>query len=162
MADIKHVQPAHPPEARTEADGVNYRGIVWFVVILVVTTAVCQVLMVGTFKLFEKQTNTADPGRPVMMAPMVEPKPGPAVVTGAPGPSLLTDEPSNLHEFRQGEDTQMHGYSWVDRNAGTVRIPIDRAKELLLQRGISGGKPIPPSTTNPSTNTKTNKGGGQR
>ena len=85
-----------------------------------------------------------------------------AAQNGAPGPSLLTDEPSNLHEFRQGEDTQMHGYSWVDRNAGTVRIPIDRAKELLLQRGISGGKPIPPSTTNPSTNAKTNKGGGQR
>ena len=27
-------------------------------------------------------------------------------------------------------------YGWVDKNAGTVRIPIDRAKELLLERGL--------------------------
>jgi hypothetical protein len=30
----------------------------------------------------------------------------------------------------------LNEYGWVDRNAGTVHIPIDQAKELLLQRGL--------------------------
>jgi hypothetical protein len=27
-------------------------------------------------------------------------------------------------------------YDWVDQKAGTVRIPIDRAMELIAQRGL--------------------------
>lgn len=143
MADIRRVQPAQTPTSPTEADGVNYRGILWFVVILAGTTLVCQVLMLGLFKMFEHQTAAADPGRPPMMTPATSPQPGMAVDIGAPGPALLTDESGNLRQFRQSEDDAMRSYGWVDRNAGIVRIPIDRAKELLLERGIPGGKPMP-------------------
>ena len=44
MADTSHA-PAHVQTPPTEGDGVSYSGIVWFVVILVVTTLVCQLLM---------------------------------------------------------------------------------------------------------------------
>jgi hypothetical protein len=148
MADIRNVQPAQPPIAPTESDGVNYRGILWFVIILTVTVLVCQVLMVGVFKMFQHQVTTADPGRPAMMAPATSPEPGMAVDIGAPGPALLTDESGNLRQFRQAEDEDMHSYGWIDKNAGIVRIPIDKAKELLLERGIPGGKPMP--TTGPA------------
>ena len=143
MADIKHVQPAQAPTSPTEADGVNYRGIFWFLGILAVTTLVCQVLMVGLFKMFQHQVQNADPGRPPMMAPATSPQPGMAVDIGAPGPALLTDESGNLRQFRETEDEQMHSYGWIDKNAGIVRIPIERAKDLLLERGIPGGKPMP-------------------
>lgn len=53
-----------------------------------------------------------------------------------PAPRLLTDEPANLREFRTGETRQLDEYGWTDKAAGTVHIPIDRAKELLLQRGL--------------------------
>ena len=142
MADIKQVQPAQAPTSPTEADGVNYRGIVWFVAILAVTTLVCQVLMVGLFKMFQHQVQTADPGRPPMMTPATSPQPGMAVDIGAPGPALLTDESGNLRQFRESEDEAMHSYGWIDKNAGIVRIPIERAKDLLLERGIPGGKPL--------------------
>ena len=145
MADIKHVQPAQPPPAPTEADGVNYRGILWFVVILAITVGVCQALMVGMFKVFEHQVRNADPGRPPMMSPSTSPQPGMSVDIGAPGPVLLTDESGNLKQFRKAEDEDMHSYGWIDKNAGIVRIPIDKAKELLLERGIPGGRPMPTS-----------------
>jgi hypothetical protein len=30
----------------------------------------------------------------------------------------------------------LEGYGWVDREAGVVRLPIERAMELLLERGL--------------------------
>jgi hypothetical protein len=27
-------------------------------------------------------------------------------------------------------------YGWMDQNAGVVRLPIERAKELILERGL--------------------------
>ena len=41
-----------------------------------------------------------------------------------------------LGEQRASETQALSGYAWQDRNAGTVRIPIDRAKDLLLERGL--------------------------
>lgn len=54
-----------------------------------------------------------------------------------PEPRLLTDEPAVLREFRAGEAARLHEYGWVDQAAGTVHIPIDRAMDLLLERGIA-------------------------
>jgi len=132
MSDINVHSTGAPaaPVAPTEADGVSYRGIVWFVAILVGTTLVCQILMWGMFVLFDRQVARADTGRSPMAAPMGQP---------APAPNLLTDERGNLQDFRTNEDRTLTTYGWIDKNAGTVRIPIDRAKELLLQRGIPGG-----------------------
>jgi hypothetical protein len=53
-----------------------------------------------------------------------------------PGPRLLTDEPGNLRDFRAGETRQLDEYGWTDKAAGAVHIPIDRAKDLLLERGL--------------------------
>ena len=34
------------------------------------------------------------------------------------------------------EDLLLDNYSWVDRSQGKVRIPIERAMELMPQRGL--------------------------
>jgi hypothetical protein len=34
------------------------------------------------------------------------------------------------------EDLLLDNYSWVDRSKGTIRIPIERAMELIAQRGL--------------------------
>ena len=57
MADTK---PHHARLAPVEGDGISYSGIVWFVVILTVTTLVCQILMVVLFKAMEYQTQQAN------------------------------------------------------------------------------------------------------
>jgi hypothetical protein len=53
-----------------------------------------------------------------------------------PRPRLQTSPRMDLDQFRQSEDKMLNSYGWVDRDAGTVRIPIDRAMELLVQRGV--------------------------
>jgi hypothetical protein len=53
--------------------------------------------------------------------------------------------PVNLAEqlkaLRDREDEALDGpASWVDRRAGIIRIPIDRAIDLLAERGVPAGK----------------------
>jgi len=46
--------------------------------------------------------------------------------------------------LRQAEEDALKSYGWVDRNNGVVRIPIDQAMKLTIQRGLpvrtEGGK----------------------
>jgi len=53
-----------------------------------------------------------------------------------PMPQLETDERTELNKIRLREEDTLSTYDYVDKNAGTVRIPIDRAMDLLVQRGL--------------------------
>ena len=54
-----------------------------------------------------------------------------------PTPRLQPDD-GNLDtaDLHAREDLLLDHYSWVDRSKGTVRIPIERAMELIAQRGL--------------------------
>lgn len=56
-----------------------------------------------------------------------------------PAPRLQTDPLGDLQALRVREQAQLDGYGWVDRQAGAVHIPVDRAMALLLER--RGGEP---------------------
>jgi len=56
--------------------------------------------------------------------------------TTSPAPALLVDEPENLKLYREMEEKTLTTYDWSDRNAGTVRIPLERAKALVIERGL--------------------------
>lgn len=124
MADIKAHNPVSSP---TEGDGVNYRGIVVFVVILAVTTIVCELIVVGMYKMLDSKSRDNAVARAPLSAP---------AGTLPPPPNLLLDEPTNLNTFRDKEAHELESYGWQDKNAGVVRLPIDRAKELVLERGF--------------------------
>ena len=53
-----------------------------------------------------------------------------------PEPRLQTDPRQDLIELRAKEDEWLASYGWVDRNAGVVRIPIEVAMRLTLERGL--------------------------
>jgi hypothetical protein len=53
-----------------------------------------------------------------------------------PEPRLQTSPREDLQNFREQEDTVLKSYGWVDRNAGIVRIPIEEAMKLTVQRGL--------------------------
>lgn len=134
MADTSHSRAGSAP---VEGDGISYRGIVWFVGVLVVTTVVSQLLMVGLFKYLARDVARTDVARGPLSVPAGQ---------APPGPNLLTDEPGNLAAFREEELRKLTTYEWMDKGAGTVRIPIDRAKALLLERGL----PVRPAATEPA------------
>ena len=53
-----------------------------------------------------------------------------------PPPRLQTNPRGDLLELREAEDRVLTTYGWVDRNAGVVRIPIEQAMKLTVERGL--------------------------
>ena len=52
------------------------------------------------------------------------------------GPKLLTNEPLWLADIKKTQQQALTTYGWVNKEAGTVRLPIDRAKALIVERGL--------------------------
>jgi hypothetical protein len=53
---------------------------------------------------------------------------------------LQVDAPEELRQLRAAEDAVLSSYSWVDKDAGIVKIPIDRAMEILAKKGLPARK----------------------
>jgi hypothetical protein len=53
-----------------------------------------------------------------------------------PAPQLEIDERNQLDKIRKEEERTLASYDYIDKNAGTVRIPIERAMDLIAQRGL--------------------------
>jgi Tfp pilus assembly protein PilO len=51
-------------------------------------------------------------------------------------PRLQVDAAEELRQLRSAEDAVLSSYSWVDKDAGIVKIPIDRAMEILAEKGL--------------------------
>ena len=51
-------------------------------------------------------------------------------------PKLQVSPPLDLEQFRAREESEMNSYGWINRTAGVVRVPIDRAMELVLREGL--------------------------
>ena len=144
MSDTNH------PHAHTgdpvEHDAVSFSGIGWFVVILTATVVVCQLLVWGFFAWFDYRVTRSEAPRSALAAapssPVIE---GGKLVSGAddtPQPALMVDEPAVLGAYRAIQEETLNSYGWVDQGMGVVRLPIDRAKDLVLERGLPV-RPVP-------------------
>jgi hypothetical protein len=75
-----------------------------------------------------------------------------------PVPRLQTTAPLDLKHYCADQDKTLEEYGWVDSQAGIVRIPVDRAMDLLLQKGyplhgsspVNGGVKVPGTATPPA------------
>jgi hypothetical protein len=137
MAEHQHAAHAGPddeylatPEgAGHEHTDANVWLIVQFAIWLTASALLTHGLMWGMFEFFVKHRNDTAPAAEFPLAAQQERR-LPA------GPRLQAIPANEIFEFRQRENAELSGYGWVDRNAGTVHIPIEEAKELLLQRGL--------------------------
>jgi hypothetical protein len=112
-----------------EESDINVRAIVTFVVVLTVIALTIQLAMYGLFKLFDKIEDKTQ----VAVTPLASP---PAQVSDFPEPRLQTTPWQDLRKLRADENAYLHSYGWVDESAGIARIPIDKAKAMLLQKGL--------------------------
>lgn len=55
-----------------------------------------------------------------------------------PPPKLQVSPSEDLARLRAGEEWRLQGYGWVDRSQGIVHIPIERAMDLIVERGLPG------------------------
>lgn len=118
----------HPGgQAGYERRDFNLRGIIVFSIVLVVVCIASAVAMLWVFRYLDT--------RLVQSEAAVSPVALPAGQL-PPEPRLLTNEPANLSAFQEAQQQQVTTYGWVDKQAGVVRIPVERAKALILERGL--------------------------
>jgi hypothetical protein len=71
-----------------------------------------------------------------------------------PSPRLEIHTVGHWQAFRDAEKARLETYGWMDRQGGAVHIPIERAMELITQRGVGPLPPAPVVAPAPAAQTK--------
>jgi len=111
-----------------EHTDANVWMIVQFAIWLVISALVVHVLMWFMFRVFVTQREAVS--TPEFPLAVGQEHRLPA------GPRLQRFPANEIYQFRTGENDQLNSYGWIDRNAGTVHIPITDAMRLTLERGL--------------------------
>jgi len=120
-------EPIHD-EVHYEPSDVSLRWILAFGVGLLLLGIIVHVGIGGLLALFAMQEKTANPPLPAI----AKERPRlPGDLQRIPAPRLEESEEREVRELRAEEAARLNKYGWVDRKAGTVRIPIDVALEML-------------------------------
>jgi hypothetical protein len=114
------------PHPLYETEDFSPRAIRWFTVALAILTIAVLVSM-GWLLWFLSD------GRPPGQGVVTPTTPAPNM---SPAPDLQVAANRDYQELRRLEEAQLRSYGWVDRDAGIVAIPIERAMELLAKRGL--------------------------
>jgi hypothetical protein len=129
-----------PPGAKyehTDIDvAVGYKFALWLAVAMIISIAI----VYGTFWFFEGQARSGDERAqkyPLAAAARPAMKPGdPQHMNVPPGPNLQTQPFQDVYQLRAVENKKLGEYGWVDKDGGVTHIPIERAMEVMLQRGF--------------------------
>lgn len=112
-------------------------GIIYFMIGLAVAVVVIYFIVFGMYHFLDTYQMAHQPA----MSPMVAPPADTRIITHSntqafPEPRLEESERSQLRSITEDEDRKLATYNWVDKDKGVVQIPIERAMELLVQRGL--------------------------
>ncbi len=159
----EHVPHGHEPEkidisSGYERSDANVTGIVVFLTALAIFAAVTGLLCYGIGKVINahmnkedgpnsKWTKTVDirqlgnlPSNPEMQNKVAE------LTQTFPTPRVQIDNgDQDIADLHAREDLLLNNYTWIDQSKGTVRIPIERAMELIAQHGL----PVAPAAQAP-------------
>lgn len=156
--DPLNPEERHPPEEIDvskgyEATDVKVSGIVVFIVSLSIFVVCAAVLSYGIgYAIFAHlaKEDTADYGprskwtKTVDVRTLGDLASNPQLQNKIaqtteqfPQPRLQVDDGNQeIADLHTKEDLLLENYSWVDKSQGKVRIPIERAMELIAQQGL--------------------------
>jgi len=118
---MEHTVHHSPNGAGHEQSEVSVRLIVVSLGFLAIGTALVFILVVGIFRYFYDTNKTADALRQGVVPPE---------------PRIEVAPYEQLQRLRVQEDHILNSYAWVDQKTGTVRVPIDRAIDMLAAKGL--------------------------
>jgi hypothetical protein len=133
-----------------EVTDANTGGIVVFLIALFISVGIFFVFCFGMGKVINNGLDRADgpvnkwsapnqiaPRKAIQSNPALEQEQLAKLTQQFPTPRLeLDDGNQDLADLHDREDLLLNYYSWVDKPGGAVRIPIERAMELIAQRGL--------------------------
>jgi hypothetical protein len=110
-----------------ERRDVNVRGLFYFAFWMAVVLAVTMLGMKWTFDYFKRVQPLGATSSPLV-------RPGQRVVT--PPPLLQIKPHQELVDYCAAQQGAVNSYGWVNQESGVVRVPMDRAMDLVLSRGL--------------------------
>ena len=134
--NIPGLRPPAPPSGDE-----NVRGILHFALGMVVAAVVIYAVLFGMFQYFDRQAAAADPARNPLLAGE---KPPANPAARFPQPQLQSNAAADLEKARAREEEFLSSYGWVDRNAGVVHMPVERAMQMIVEHGVPVWPPVPP------------------
>ena len=114
------------PELHHEESDIDIRGVFSFVVGLFVTSVVVFLVVWALFAYLDRREAQGVADFPLATGRTRVP----------PQPRLQVAPRDDFRDLRQGQEDVLESYQWIDRDAGRVRIPIDQAIRLTLERGL--------------------------
>jgi len=135
--EIKHENTTGHGDYERRDIGVG--GVLYFLAGLVAAGLIVHFVVSGFYSYLEKRWSAEQ----VPISPLVERAPTDTrhiqrdyPQTAFPSPRLEEDERGQLNGIRSEEESTLNSYGWVDQKAGVVRIPIDRAMDLIAEKGL--------------------------
>jgi len=125
-ADDEYLNP--PGGSGHEHTDANVSMIVQFALWLAASAVVVHILVWFMFVLFVDLRERTGPAE----FPLASEQ-GPRLPSG---PRLQPKPANEIYDFHRQETAVLDGYSWIDKSAGTVRIPVSEAMRLTLERGL--------------------------
>lgn len=147
-------------ETHHEKSDVPIRPLFVFIVIFVIFGIVTHLVLWGVYKGMAAAERKAsgpkmtDVQRPENMnvpqnQPLLQPFPQ-KTREGVEVPPVASTPVVDLAEMRKTEQEALSNYGWVDQQKSVVRLPIDVAKQLLVQRGLPGPTAAAPAAAAPA------------
>ena len=130
------------PENRLEKSDVDFVAINRFGIGLVLLCIFSFLLLTGVFKYFLAKENAAQKAHRNV---------GIDLPKLPPEPRLQATPVKDLAAYRAEEDAVLSSYGWVDKEKGVVRIPVERAIDILAQRGLPARTTMAPQTASTAT-----------
>jgi hypothetical protein len=126
-ADVPEVDiPVQSVVLEHEVEDVAIRPILLFGAAVLVAVVVVHVVLWGAMQWWG--------GRPLQ--PDLQLSPSLTLPQPVPGPGIPASPRAELRHYLDLEAQRLFLYEWVDEEAGTVRIPIDQAMQLLVDEGL--------------------------
>ena len=125
---------SHGHGVAAEPDRISTRIVVGFGVVVLGMCVVAAVLVAALFRTLDRGAEKKDE-KVVAAAGLERRESGPP-----PLPRLQIYPVQHWKDFQSAERERLTTYGWMDRATGAVHIPIDRAIELIAERGIG---PLP-------------------
>ncbi len=137
MSEDTHID-GHNQEVEFEREDLAPKPIFIFLTTLTAICVLVYFILRGMYSYLDAQENRHQPPQnPLVQQTQADTRlVAPAEITKFPQPRLESNERLEIKDFRVQEERTLHSYGWVDQPAGVVHIPIDRAMQLLAQRGL--------------------------
>ena len=126
-----------------ETEDLSPAGVFYFMAGLAVVCVLIYFIVVGMYRFLDAYDRSHQaPLNPMAVKTGVDPR---TMMTGEireqlhrtfPKPVLETSERTQFGDYLSKQEAILGSYDWVDQKNGVVRIPIERAMELLAQRGL--------------------------